>query len=115
MGATAKLASAAMGGLAIGLCLTLIHFISIPVTNTSVNPARSTSQALIATIFGDGVTVPLEQLWLFWAAPVAGAIIGALFYRVFLDSNSDLDDGIVRTDASPATSRESMTDAVHAS
>lgn len=108
MGATAKRASAAMGGLAIGLCLTLIHFISIPVTNTSVNPARSTSQALIAGVFGDGVTVPMQQLWLFWAAPIAGAIIGAIFYRVFLDSNKDLEEDIVRTDASRATSREAL-------
>lgn len=92
MGATAKRASAAMGGLAIGLALTLIHFISIPVTNTSVNPARSTSQALIATVFGEGVTVPVQQLWLFWAAPIAGAIIGAVFYRVFLDSNNDIEE-----------------------
>jgi len=92
MGATAKRASAAMGGLAIGLCLTLIHFISIPVTNTSVNPARSTSQALIAGVFGDGVTVPMTQLWFFWAAPIAGAIIGALIYRVLIDpSNHYLD------------------------
>ncbi|MFK7892758.1 MAG: aquaporin Z [Granulosicoccus sp.] len=91
MGATAKRASAAMGGLAIGLCLTLIHFISIPVTNTSVNPARSTSQALIASVFGEGVTVPMQQLWLFWAAPIAGAIIGAIIYRVLIDSNSDID------------------------
>lgn len=115
MGATAKRASAAMGGLAIGLCLTLIHFISIPVTNTSVNPARSTSQALIATVFGEGVTVPVQQLWLFWVAPIVGAIIGAVFYRVFLDSNSDLDDDIVRTDASSATSRESLKEAARAS
>lgn len=111
MGATAKRASAAMGGLAIGLCLTLIHFISIPVTNTSVNPARSTSQALIANVFGDGVTLPMQQLWLFWAAPIAGAIIGAIIYRVLLDSNKDLDSDIVRTDASAATSREALKEA----
>jgi len=90
MGATAKRASAAMGGLAIGLALTLIHLISIPVTNTSVNPARSTSQALIANVFGEGVTLPMEQLWLFWAAPIAGAIIGALVYRLLIDANTDV-------------------------
>jgi aquaporin Z len=90
LGATAKQAAPAMGGLAIGLCLTLIHFISIPVTNTSVNPARSTSQALIASVFGEGVTVPMQQLWLFWAAPIAGAIIGALFFRAFLADNQDV-------------------------
>ncbi len=91
MGATAKRASAAMGGLAIGLCLTLIHLVSIPVTNTSVNPARSTSQALIATVFGEGVTVPVQQLWLFWAAPIAGAIIGALIFRTMMDPNREID------------------------
>jgi aquaporin Z len=91
MGATAKRAAAAMGGLAIGLALVLIHLISIPVTNTSVNPARSTAQAVIAQVFGDGVTVPMQQLWLFWAAPIAGAIIGALIYRALIDTNRDLD------------------------
>ncbi len=89
MGATAKRAAAGMGGLAIGLALTLIHFISIPVTNTSVNPARSTGQALIASIFGDGAGLPLQQLWLFWAAPIVGAIIGALIYRSLIDANED--------------------------
>ena len=100
LGSTAKHASAAMGGLAIGLCLTLIHFISIPVTNTSVNPARSTGQAVISFVFGDGVTVPMEQLWLFWAAPIVGAIIGALFYRLFLDTDNRKDEVEFRTDAS---------------
>lgn len=90
MGATAKRASAAMGGLAIGLSLTLIHLVSIPVTNTSVNPASSTSQALIASVFGDGVTVPMQQLWLFWAEPIAGAVIGAIIYRALIDTNSDV-------------------------
>ena len=92
MGATAKRAAAAMGGLAIGLGLTLIHMVSIPVTNTSVNPARSTSQAIIA--FGEGVTLPMSQLWLFWAAPVAGAIVGALIYRVLLDTNQDIESDV---------------------
>lgn len=64
-------------GIAIGLALVLIHLISIPVTNTSVNPARSTSQA----IFAGGWA--LKQLWLFWVAPIAGAIIGGLIYRYF--------------------------------
>ena len=89
MGATAKRAAPAMAGLTIGLGLTLIHMVSIPVTNTSVNPARSTSQAIIA--FGEGVTLPMSQLWLFWAAPVAGAIVGALIYRVLLDTNQDIE------------------------
>lgn len=89
MGATAKRAASGMGGLAIGLALTLIHLISIPVTNTSVNPARSTGQAIIASMFGDGVTVPMEQLWFFWVAPIVGAIIGAVIYRMLIDPNLD--------------------------
>ncbi len=65
-----------MAPLAIGLALTLIHLISIPVTNTSVNPARSTAVALFAQ------TDALGQLWLFWAAPFAGAIIGAIIWEL---------------------------------
>lgn len=84
MGATARKAAPAMGGLAIGLMLTLIHLISIPVTNTSVNPARSTSQA----IFAGGDYIP--QLWLFWVAPIIGAVIGATIYRVLLGDEEDL-------------------------
>ena len=64
-----------IAGLAIGLCLTLIHLISIPVTNTSVNPARSTSQALFA---GDWA---MGQLWLFWVAPIVGALIAGVVYK----------------------------------
>ncbi len=75
MGATDKRAPQGMAPIAIGLGLTLIHLISIPVTNTSVNPARSTGVA----IFQNGWA--LEQLWLFWAAPIVGAIVGALIYR----------------------------------
>ncbi len=75
MGATDSRAPAGMAPLAIGLCLTLIHLISIPVTNTSVNPARSTAVAIFA---GGGY---LTQLWLFWVAPIAGGIIGAIIYR----------------------------------
>ncbi|MDD5458670.1 MAG: aquaporin Z [Phycisphaerae bacterium] len=76
MGATDKRAPQGFAPIAIGLCLTLIHLISIPVTNTSVNPARSTGVA----IFVGGWAV--SQLWLFWAAPIAGGIIGALVYRL---------------------------------
>lgn len=83
LGATAKNAAANMGGLAIGLALTLIHLISIPVTNTSVNPARSTSQAIFAG------TDQLAQLWLFWVAPILGAVVGALIYRTFIGSAED--------------------------
>ena len=75
LGATDKRAPAGFAPIAIGLGLTLIHLISIPVTNTSVNPARSTGPALIV---GDWAT---SQLWLFWVAPIAGAIIAGLIYR----------------------------------
>jgi aquaporin Z len=81
LGATARHAAAGFGGLAIGLCLTLIHLISIPVTNTSVNPARSTGPA----VFGPGYALP--ELWLFWVAPIAGAILGALLYRLLLSDD----------------------------
>jgi len=75
LGATHSKAPKGMAGLAIGLGLTLIHLISIPVTNTSVNPARSTSQALFAE---GGWAIP--QLWLFWVAPLLGAIIAGVVY-----------------------------------
>lgn len=75
LGATDKRAPAGLAPIAIGLCLTLIHLISIPVTNTSVNPARSTGVALYV---GDWATA---QLWLFWVAPIIGAALGALIYR----------------------------------
>lgn len=76
LGVTVKSAPAGFAPIAIGLCLTLIHLISIPVTNTSVNPARSTGVAL----FADGPA--LAQLWLFWVAPLAGATVGAGIWRV---------------------------------
>jgi aquaporin Z len=75
LGATDKRAPQGLAPIAIGLCLTLIHLISIPVTNTSVNPARSTGVA----VFVGGWAV--AQLWLFWVAPVIGAILGATVYR----------------------------------
>ena len=75
MGATEKRASQGFAPIAIGLALTLIHLISIPVTNTSVNPARSTGVALFV---GDWA---VAQLWLFWVAPIVGAVLGALIYR----------------------------------
>lgn len=84
LGVTAKKAAPAMGGLSIGLALTLIHLISIPVTNTSVNPARSTSQAIFAG--GDQI----GQLWLFWVAPVVGAALGSLLYRLVLGDDEDI-------------------------
>jgi aquaporin Z len=76
LGATDKRAPAGFAPIAIGLCLTLIHLISIPVTNTSVNPARSTGVA----VFVGGWAV--QQLWLFWLAPIVGGVIGAAAYRV---------------------------------
>lgn len=79
MGATDSRAPAGFAPIAIGLCLTLIHLISIPVTNTSVNPARSTGVALFV---GDWAT---SQLWLFWVAPIVGGILGALAYRLVAD------------------------------
>ena len=75
LGATHPKAPQGFAGLAIGLTLTLIHLISIPVTNTSVNPARSTSQALFV---GDWA---LSQLWLFWVAPIAGALLAGIVYK----------------------------------
>ena len=83
MGATDKFANGKFAGIAIGLALTLIHLISIPITNTSVNPARSTSQAL----FVGGQA--LSQLWLFWVAPIAGAIVGGLIYKYLLQRSDE--------------------------
>ncbi len=83
LGATAKQAAAGFAPIAIGLALTLIHLISIPVTNTSVNPARSTGPALFAG--GDY----LPQLWLFWVAPIAGAVLGALIWKLVLADPAD--------------------------
>ncbi|MFP5259886.1 MAG: aquaporin Z [Acidobacteriota bacterium] len=75
LGATDKRASPGFAPLPIGLCLTLIHLISIPVTNTSVNPARSTGVAMYVGGWA------IEQLWLFWLAPIVGGVIGAILYR----------------------------------
>jgi len=75
LGATDKRAPQGLAPIPIGLCLTLIHLISIPVTNTSVNPARSTG---VAIFVGGWAT---SQLWLFWVAPIIGALIGAMIYR----------------------------------
>ena len=80
LGATDKRAPAGFAPIAIGLCLTLIHLISIPVTNTSVNPARSTGPAL----FVGGAAV--DQLWMFWVAPIIGAVIAGVLYPVIAES-----------------------------
>lgn len=78
LGSTSKLAPPGFAPIAIGLGLTLIHLISIPVTNTSVNPARSTGVALFADAWA------LQQLWVFWLTPLAGAAIGAVLWKALL-------------------------------
>ena len=81
LGATSRRAPGGFAPIPIGLALTLIHLISIPVTNTSVNPARSTGVALYAGGWA------IEQLWLFWLAPMVGALLGALLYRGLRSAN----------------------------
>ncbi|MGF1821663.1 aquaporin Z [Vibrio alginolyticus] len=83
MGATDKRAPQGFAPIAIGLCLTLIHLISIPVTNTSVNPARSTA---VAVYVGDWA---VSQLWLFWIAPIVGGVLGAVIYKNLLGKESN--------------------------
>lgn len=83
LGATDKLSNGKFAGIAIGLALTLIHLISIPITNTSVNPARSLSQALF--VGGE----PLGQVWLFWVAPILGAIAAGFIYKLLLQNNNE--------------------------
>ncbi|EPV2527668.1 aquaporin Z [Vibrio sp. Vb1026] len=83
MGATDKRAPQGFAPIAIGLCLTLIHLISIPVTNTSVNPARSTA---VAVYVGEWA---VSQLWLFWIAPIVGGVLGAVIYKNLLGKESN--------------------------
>ncbi len=83
LGATHRKAPAGFAPIAIGLCLTLIHLISIPVTNTSVNPARSTGPALFVGGWA------MAQLWLFWIAPIAGAVIAGFVYRSLSPTEED--------------------------
>ena len=83
IGSTSAKAPAGFAPIAIGLALTLIHLVSIPVTNTSVNPARSTGVAFYAE------TAAVGQLWLFWIAPLAGAALGALIWRFLLASDDN--------------------------
>ena len=77
LGATSKNAPAGFAGIAIGLGLTLVHLVSIPVSNTSVNPARSTAAALFAD------TAAMGQLWVFWVAPIVGAVLAGLVWKFF--------------------------------
>ena len=83
LGASDKCANTNFCGIAIGLALTLIHLISIPITNTSVNPARSLSQA----VFVGGE--PLSQVWLFWVAPILGGIVGGFIYKNLLEKQEE--------------------------
>ncbi|ENM6580975.1 aquaporin Z [Vibrio alginolyticus] len=83
MGATDKRVPQGFAPIAIGLCLTLIHLISIPVTNTSVNPARSTA---VAVYVGEWA---VSQLWLFWIAPIVGGVLGAVIYKNLLGKESN--------------------------
>jgi len=80
MGATSKRAPAGFAPIAIGLALTAIHIMAIPVSNASVNPARSLGSAIFAAISGGGGTA-LSQLWLFWVAPILGGVIGGTIAR----------------------------------
>ena len=85
LGSTHRRAPVGFAGIAIGLALTLIHLISIPVTNTSVNPARSTGPALVV---GDWA---LQQLWLFWVVPIVGAVLAGFLYRALLEGRPEPD------------------------
>jgi aquaporin Z len=85
LGATHKRAPVGFAGIAIGLALTLIHLISIPVTNTSVNPARSTGPALFVGGWA------MSQLWLFWFAPIVGAFVAGVLYKAVLETRPELD------------------------
>jgi aquaporin Z len=91
LGATNKHAPQALAGIAIGLALTLIHLITIPVTNTSVNPARSTSQA----VFVGGWAI--RQLWLFWLAPIVGAALAGLAYRFLGEERKAVEPALAQT------------------
>jgi aquaporin Z len=103
-GATDKRAPQGFAPIAIGLCLTLIHLISIPVTNTSVNPARSTG---VAVFVGDWA---ISQLWLFWVAPIVGGLLGAAIYRLIGSEEKQKDQSptfssIEHVKAAPLTTR----------
>lgn len=90
LGSTHGRAPKGFAPLAIGLCLTLIHLITIPVTNTSVNPARSTGPALIVAI--KGVDWPVKQLWMFWVAPILGALLAGFVHTWLGEEGSPAED-----------------------
>jgi Amt family ammonium transporter len=92
MGTTDKRASAGFAALAIGLSLTLIHLVSIPVTNTSVNPARSTGPAILLAFGGE--SWGLEQLWMFWVAPIIGGVAGVIVVLGVYAIDKKLDDPV---------------------
>jgi len=93
LGSTHGQAPKGFAPLAIGLALTLIHLISIPVTNTSVNPARSTGPALFVAIYSD--PWPVKQLWMFWVAPILGALLAGFFYSWLGDDEVPLPEPVI--------------------
>lgn len=93
LGSTHKKAPAGFAPIAIGLCLTLIHLISIPVTNTSVNPARSTGPALFVGIYSDPWA--LKQLWMFWVAPILGALLAGFTYGWLVNDDDNAAANVV--------------------
>jgi aquaporin Z len=107
LGSTSKWAPAGFAPLAIGLCLTLIHLVTIPVTNTSVNPARSTGPAVFVAIYGGSWAV--SKLWLFWIAPMLGALLAGFFYTWFSDDEPTAMDEILE-EGENGSERESTED-----
>jgi aquaporin Z len=93
LGSTHGRAPKGFAPLAIGLCLTLIHLVTIPVTNTSVNPARSTGPAIFVAIYSD--PWPLKQLWMFWVAPILGALLAGFFHSWLSDDVVPLAEPVV--------------------
>jgi aquaporin Z len=111
LGATSRFAPNGFAPLAIGLCLTLIHLVTIPVTNTSVNPARSTGPAVMMAIFGQSWAI--EKLWLFWVAPILGGLLAGFFYMWMsdvVDADTAMETGRVHEDAPSETIAATSTD-----
>lgn len=105
LGSTHGRAPKGFAPLAIGLCLTLIHLVTIPVTNTSVNPARSTGPAIFVATLGGGWAI--KELWLFWVAPILGGMLAGFFYSWLGD-----DDGVKVPEPEPVVGEESTTTVV---